>query len=201
MPPATTISCGRPESSFCQFLALGNIGCRGGYRQRAGPRSDRPPWRRAGPPSRPSRRPRPARSARQLRYRQTARPVRRKPLSRRNSHRPGRNLPLTFAFSADRGPRAGCIPGHRFQRVPVASGNDGGRMAPAPAGGAAARDGPHGCSGCAVRSVTTWTVGTAARIAERRSATPQRRASERRSERRTHGQSAILMSSRSMLSK
>ena len=25
MPPATTTSCGRPESSFCQFLALGNI--------------------------------------------------------------------------------------------------------------------------------------------------------------------------------
>ena len=24
MPPATTTSCGRPESSFCQFLALGN---------------------------------------------------------------------------------------------------------------------------------------------------------------------------------
>ena len=26
MPPATTTSCGRPESSFCQFLALGNRG-------------------------------------------------------------------------------------------------------------------------------------------------------------------------------
>ena len=26
MPPATTTSCGRPESSFCQFLALGNTG-------------------------------------------------------------------------------------------------------------------------------------------------------------------------------
>ena len=25
MPPATTTSCGRPESSFCQFLALGNM--------------------------------------------------------------------------------------------------------------------------------------------------------------------------------
>ena len=24
MPPATTTSCGRPESSFCRFLALGN---------------------------------------------------------------------------------------------------------------------------------------------------------------------------------
>ena len=24
MPLATTTSCGRPESSFCQFLALGN---------------------------------------------------------------------------------------------------------------------------------------------------------------------------------
>ena len=24
MPPAPTTSCGRPESSFCQFLALGN---------------------------------------------------------------------------------------------------------------------------------------------------------------------------------
>ena len=26
MPPATTTSCGRPESSFCRFLALGNSG-------------------------------------------------------------------------------------------------------------------------------------------------------------------------------
>ena len=25
MPPATTTSCGLPESSFCQFLALGNM--------------------------------------------------------------------------------------------------------------------------------------------------------------------------------
>ena len=25
MPPETTTSCGRPESSFCRFLALGNI--------------------------------------------------------------------------------------------------------------------------------------------------------------------------------
>ena len=50
MPPATTTSCGRPESSFCQFLALGNNG--GKYMERGS--ATRPLWF-AGPPLRSQR--------------------------------------------------------------------------------------------------------------------------------------------------